>query len=383
MKSILLTGADIALPGEIRQTSLLIRGDRIAEISDHPSNGDQTISIPGTTIFPGFIDIHNHGAVGVDINNATAEELIKAARFFARNGVTGWLPTVVPDSDDSYQRTISQIDKVMSVQSELPVAQILGIHYEGVYANGKMCGALRSEYFKHFDKAADEIALPQLIKGIHLTTLAPEIKNGIPLIKTLRKNGWIVSIGHTNAAVETLEAASDAGANHFTHMFNAMTGIHHREIGVAGWALLSDKCTFDIIADGTHVDPRVLRLAVESKSPGSVSLISDSIAPTGLGDGEYKVWDEEISVSKGRTQNSGGNIAGSVITILDSIQLMRALGFSDCDISLMTARNPARLLKIEDQVGSLEAGKTANLTAVSSKGEVLLTIINGEIAFQA
>ena len=185
----------------------------------------------------------------------------KVGKFLASKGVTAWLPTFVPDADENYRKVIAAIDEVMETQNDEPIAQIVGVHYEGVFANQKMCGALRPEFFKTF-KNGDEISeLPKLKRGVHLTTLAPEIENGIELIKELTKQNWIVSIGHTNADFETLEAAFDAGAKQITHLFNAMTGVHHREIGVAGWALTKKEVSCELIADGVHVAPPMLKFA--------------------------------------------------------------------------------------------------------------------------
>ena len=244
-------------------------------------------------------------------------------------------------------RVISAIDKLMTIQSEHPVAQAVGVHYEGVFANEKMCGALRPQFFKRF--TGREVAeLPRLRTGVHMTTFAPEVEGGIELTRELVRQGWIASIGHTRADVATLQSAFDAGARHVTHFFNAMTGMHHRDVGVVGWALANHDVTFDIIADGIHVHPIDARACEsESRLPKRFRLISDSVAPTGLGDGEFEIWGETVQVDKGRTQNARGSIAGSVITMLDAVRRMRSLGFSEGDVSMMGSRNPARLLGID------------------------------------
>lgn len=209
-----------------------------------------------------------------------------------------------------------------------------------------------------------------------MTTLAPEIEGGIELIEQLVAEGWIVSIGHTSADADTLDRAFAAGARHMTHFFNAMTGLHHRDIGVAGWGLATQDVTFDIIADGIHVDPRMLAMACRAKTPEKVSLISDSVAPTGLGDGDYELWGETVSVVNGRTKNQRGSIAGSVSTMLDAFRSMRKLGFSDDDIAQMTSANPARLLGLDDR-GLIQPGKRADLAALNAQGEIVFTIIGG------
>lgn len=331
-----------------------------------------------TYLMPGYVDIHNHGAVGVDVNSASANDLLKVSGFLAANGVSAWMPTLVPDSESNYKRSIVEIDAAMELQTDRPIAQIVGVHYEGVFANEAMCGALRPEYFRNGYDAGSEQILPKLSNGIHLTTLAPEIAGGIDLIKRLVADGWIVSIGHTKAGVATLDAAFEAGARHLTHFFNAMTGIHHREIGVAGWGLTTNGATFDIIADGIHVEPRLLGLACRAKGVDSASLISDSVAPTGLGDGEYELWDEVISVVDGKTRNERGSIAGSVCTMADCVATMILQGFSLDDISKMASGNPSKLLGIDAIHGSIEIGKRADIVEIDRNGKVISVVIGGE-----
>lgn len=335
--------------------------------------------LEGVTVFAGFVDVHNHGAVGVDVNSADAEGLMKVGAYLATRGVTSWMPTLVPDSDENYRRVIREIDRLMEMQAGEPVAQAVGVHYEGVFANEKMCGALRPEFFKSGQLVVGGWQLPMLRRGVHMTTLAPEVDGGIELIAELVRQGWLVSIGHTRADAATLDAAFAGGARHMTHFFNAMTAIHHRDIGVAGWGLANPDVTFDIIADGVHVDPRMLRFACRAKSPEKVSLISDSVAPTGLGDGDFELWGETIKVVNGRTQNERGSIAGSVITMLDSVQMMRSLGFTDTEVAAMATSNPAKLLGIERSVGSIEKGKFADLVAIDREGRVVLTMVRGQI----
>lgn len=377
---ILLRNAEAILPsGAIERKDVLIENGRIAEIAPIQKTDAKIIDLNNLQLFAGFIDIHNHGAIGVDVNAGNVADLRRVSEFLASRGVTAWLPTFVPDIDENYQKVIKAIDELMETQRDEPIAQIIGVHYEGVFANEKMCGALRPRFFKTF-KNGDEInSLPRLKNGVHLTTLAPEIENGIELIKELRKQNWIVSIGHTKADLPILDQAFDAGAKHLTHFFNAMTGLHHRSVGVVGWALMKEEMTFDIIADGVHVHPQILKFGVENKGADKVCLISDSVAPTGLGDGDFQLWGEKISVAGGRTQNERGSIAGSVITMLDAVKLMLELGFTKKEVSQTASANPARLLGIEKTRGTIEAGKRADLVALDERGNVKLTVIGGKI----
>jgi len=348
-------------------------------IEGEPVGENGSLDLRGLRMLPGFIDVHNHGGVGIDVNEANVDGLLKIATFLATRGVTAWMPTLVPDSDENYRRVIDAIDELMILQTDKAVAQAVGVHYEGVFASEQMCGALRPEYFKSGRDLSVIGQLPRLKQGIHMTTLAPEIEGGIAVVGELVRQGWIVSIGHTKADTATLDAALAAGARHMTHFFNAMTGVHHREVGVAGWGLTNPEVTFDIIADGIHVHPKMLDLACRAKGTDKVSLISDSVAPTGLGDGEFELWGETISVVNGKTRNERGSIAGSVITMHDAVRQMRSIGFSDEEVATMASTNPARLLGLEATRGSVEVGKRADLVAIDQHGSIKFTMVGGRL----
>ena len=378
MGMLILKGAGGAGERADRVVDILIENGRIEAIgAEGVFRGGELVDCGGLTILPGYIDVHNHGAVGVDVNEGDVDRLVAVGEFLARNGVTAWVPTLVPDSDENYARVIDVIDRLMEVQEFYPIAQAVGVHYEGVFANEKMCGALRPQYFKRFT-GSEVASLPRLKKGVHMTTFAPEVEGGVELAAELTRQGWIVSIGHTRAEVETLDRAFDAGARHVTHFFNAMSGIHHRDVGVAGWALAKNGLTFDIIADGIHVHPRMLELACRTKTPEHSLLISDSVAPTGQGDGEFDLWGERIAVEGGRTRNERGSIAGSVISMNDAVKLMRSLGFTNAEIGKMASENPARLLGLNDR-GAIEVGKRADVVGIDESGEIRLVMIGGKM----
>jgi len=387
MKTLLLKNATAISPTQkTKNLSILIENGRIIEVSPEGKNlkADEEIGLSNATLFAGFIDIHIHGAVGVDANEADADGLHKVARFLARSGVTAWLPTLVPDSEENYLRAIEAIDELMTTQHERePAARILGVHYEGPFVNQAQCGALRPKFFKTFARGDELKTLPRLknLNAAHLITLAPEIEGGVELVGELVKQGWIVSIGHTRATVDVLDRAREAGAQHMTHFMNAMSPLHHRAPGPIGWGLVNDDVTCDVIADGVHVDPLMLKLLLRAKSSARVSLISDAVAPAGLGDGEYKIWGETISVINGRTSNERGSIAGSVITMRDAVRLMLSLGVAAEDVARMAASNPSRLLDIDQDSGSIEEGKRADLTALDDEGNVRLTLVGGRVAF--
>jgi N-acetylglucosamine-6-phosphate deacetylase len=213
-----------------------------------------------------------------------------------------------------------------------------------------------------------------------MITLAPEVNGGIELVRELKKRGWVISIGHTRADVKVLDAACDAGAHHMTHFMNAMAPLHHRSPGPIAWGLSRDDVTFDCVADGVHLDPFMLRLLLKVKGAAGISLISDAIAAAGKGDGDYQIWGETISVKNGRTSNASGNIAGSVISMLDAVRLLHSLGVSYVDLARMASTNPAELLGLENVCGSIEPGKRADLVALDNEHNPILTMVDGNIS---
>jgi N-acetylglucosamine-6-phosphate deacetylase len=384
-RPLLLQNASIVLPDRILNSgSLLVQGQAIEKIyeADASNIPEQCLVIDlfDCRLLPGFIDLHIHGAAGVDTMTASATQLYEVSRFLAARGVTAWLPTLVPGSLEEYTNAIRAIDQVISGGANL-AARVLGVHYEGPFVNLAQCGALHREHFRNYNHPSDLSELPVLTtpSARMMTTLAPEIEGGIELIQQLERLGWIVSIGHTRADIDTLDRAFAAGARHMTHFMNAMSPLHHREPGPIGWGLSRDDVTCDIIADGIHLDPYVLKLLLKVKGSQGLNLISDAIAATGQGDGDYQIWGETITVKDGRTSNSHGSIAGSVITMLDAVRLLRSLGVSDVELSRMTSLNPARLLKVDPECGSIEEGKRADLVVIDARGNVQATVVGGEI----
>src|SRR5258706_6111436 len=399
-KQLLLRGARIISHDRmINSGAILIESGRIAQVFDSEAEElpavDSVFDLEGLTLFPGFIDVHIHGANGVDTSSAKAADLRRVPDFLARQGVTAWLPTLVPSTIEQYEHAIDAIAGLIeepesesppaainadetSVLPERP-ARVIGVHYEGPFVNSEQCGALHREHFRTFKAVADLDSLPTIQHegAVHLMTLAPEIEGGIDLIKELRRRGWIVSIGHTRANVEVLDQALQAGARQTTQLMNAMTPLHHRAPGPVGWGLIHDEVTCDMIADGVHLDPSILKLILRSKTAERISLISDAVSPTGLGDGEYQIWGETIRVENRRTQNARGSIAGSVITMLDAVRMMLSLGAPESAVARMASLNPASLLGISDECGSIQEGKRADLVALDKEGNVRLTAVGG------
>jgi len=392
----LLRNVRAVLPARVSEKiNLLIQDGLIRHIFDsrahNPSTADSTLDLEGLTLYPGFIDVHIHGADGVDTMEAGAHDLARMSHFLVTQGVTGWLPTLVPAPGANYSSSVSAIDDARMVQVQVETlgskrgARILGVHYEGPFVNSAQCGALRVKYFKTYSSLGDldELPLPRARDAARMITLAPEVEGGVELVRELKRRGWIVSIGHTRAGFELLDQAFEAGARHMTHFMNAMAPLHHRSPGPVAWGLSREEVTCDVIADSIHLDPYILRLLLKLKGAERLTLISDAIAAAGQGDGVYGIWGEKITVKGGRTSNAHGSIAGSVITMHDAWRFMQSLGASEVGLARMTATNPARLLGIDGDYGSIEEGKRADLVALDEEGKIVLTMIGGAIVFDA
>src|ERR1044072_202786 len=388
--SILLRGGRFVLPERLLDGGAVqISGGRIARIFENLEARPprETIALSVLTVFPGFIDLHIHGAAGIDVMTCGADGLLHISEHLARHGTTSWMPTLVPAHDAEYAEAVSAIEDAIRLQAkdENKQSRILGVHYEGPFVNNEQCGALHREHFRTF-KSEDELtSLPQVAAEdvVHVMTVAPEIEGGIDLVSELHRRGWIVSLGHTRGTPEVLDRARAAGARHMTHFMNAMSPLHHRAPGPIGWGLLNEDVTVDLIADGVHIDPMMLKILLRCVTPARMTLISDAIAAAGQGDGDYEIWGETISVKDGRTQNARGSIAGSVITVLEAVRMMLSLGASECDTGRMASLNPARLLKVDHDCGSIEEGKRADLVALDDQGIVRLALVVGRVALGA
>lgn len=375
-RKLLLRDAKIVLANRIIEDgTILIEDDRIAAISENQTDADaEILSLGGLTVLPGFIDVHNHGAVGVDVMGASADGLAEVSAYLATQGVTGWLATLVPGSDQNYASVSAAVGRAMN---DSQGARVLGIHYEGPFVNTAQCGALHTEYFKTYSdpKVLDSLPVPE--NAVCMTTMAPEVEGGVELVRELKRRGWVVSIGHTRADLQVLDDACAAGARHMTHFMNAMAPLHHRSPGPIAWGLSREDVTVDLIADGVHIHPFMLQLLMKTKGANSISLISDAIAAAGKGDGEYQIWGETITVKNGRTANAAGSIAGSVISMLDAVRLLHSLGVSYVDLATMASSNPAKLLGVDKDCGSIDAGKRADLVALDHDDNVKLTLVGG------
>jgi N-acetylglucosamine-6-phosphate deacetylase len=334
-------------------------------------------------VVPGFIDVHIHGAAGADTMDATIEAIETMAKALPAEGTTSFLATTITQKHESIENALKNAAHYQKGHNDSGKAEVLGVHLEGPFINKKRAGAQPKEYiidpdielFKHWQELADG--------SIKLVTVAPELENGTNFIQYLHETGVSASIGHTDAVYEEMEKAVQAGAKQVTHLFNGMRGIHHREPGVAGSALIFKELMVELIADGIHVRPEVMKLVINAKGPEGMILITDAMRAKCLKNGVYDLGGQDVSVAEGKALLADGTLAGSILKMNDSIKnILNAAEIPISDAVQMASVNPAKQLNLYDRKGSISVGKDADITILSNEYQVELTFCRGEIAYK-
>jgi len=354
----------------INQGYVVVEGQKISGIFDPTDrcqeDGVKFIDYGDAYIAPGFIDLHLHGALGKDVMDGQEESMRTIAEHQIQNGVTGFLGSMMSAPLDSILEAIRVIKN--AAKHPLP-SEILGVHIEGPFVSTKKKGAHSASFIRGMtEKDCERLAeAVERIKSI--LSLAPEAEENMRWIEKLKAEGFVVAVGHTDATYDQALESFTKGVTHATHLYNAMSGFDHREPGVVGAVLDSDEITAELIADGVHVHPAALRLAVARKGPEKICLVTDSMMATGVGNGVYSWGEEEIEVCGNRAVIQGSDIlAGSLLTLNTAIKNM--IGWTDVTINQainMASLNPARVLGLEEKIGSIHVGKLANLVVLDRK----------------
>jgi len=379
---LLLTDCFLYTPEEYGPGEVLLTNGRIAEVARRVKTrqGAEVISLEGAALAPGLIDVHVHGSNGLDTMDGEAEAIAKLSAFFAAHGVTGFLPTTVAAPLPQIKRAMNAVRH--AVDSGLPGAQVLGVHLEGPFFNRQRAGAQPVDWC--VDPTED--ALQRLLTTgeglIRMMSLSPELPGALAAIEILTRHGIVASLGHTDANYAQAQAAFTAGARHVTHLFNAMSPLHHREPGVIGATLTTDGVMVQIIADGLHLHPATLALVVRCKGVDEVLLITDAIAGAGLPDGEYALGPQRVIVRNGEARTPAGNLAGSTLTLECAVaNMVRLAGVSLPAALQMASLNPARVLSLEQHKGRLAPGYDADLVALDADFNVRLTVVGGRVVY--
>jgi len=373
---------------EIEDVLLVVEDGRVSDITSRAQtevrSSSKVLDFGDAVLAPGFFDIHMHGGAGVDVMRASPSDLPRLGTFLTRHGVTGYLPTTVAAPlDSTYQALARLADAIEAAQANTAAnngslqARPLGIHLEGPFLSHKRRGVhppenLLAPTIKIFDD------LWQAARGhVRMITIAPEIPGAMEVISEAAKRGVCVSIGHSDADMPTARNAVAAGALHATHTFNAMRPLDHRDPGILGEVLSDDRMSADLIADGIHVSPAVVKLFLQAKGSDRAVLITDAISATGMPDGRYQLGPIEVDVKDGKC-TANGSLAGSVLTMDRAVRnVTQFSNWSLREAVRAATLNPAAAVGMSSTWGILAPGAAADFTVLSPAGEVLKTIISG------
>ena len=389
-----ITNARLLSPGDPeRRVTVLAEHGRITRVLDDgtaPPSGVPILDAAGGYVAPGFIDVHVHGGAGSDFMDATPDAIRAVCRFHASGGTTGLLATTAAAPADELRHVLGQIDKAQREPSE--GAAVLGVHMEGPYFAPSKCGChlpdqVRAPRPEEYEPLLD--AHPGLVRWM---TLAPEVPGGLDLIRALAARGAVPSAGHTEADEDLLLEAIDAGLKHATHLYNAMSTITkrgpHRVPGLVETALSHDGLTAEVIADGFHLAPALLKIAARAKGPEKLLLVTDAMRGAGMPDGTYTFGPLNgtlaiVENGVARTPDNTG-FASSTARTCDLVRnMVRLAGCELIDAIRMASTTPAEALGLDHRKGRVREGFDADLVVLDADLRVTATVVAGELVYAA
>ena len=378
----------------LENPEVTIEDGRIASIVSRPAGArlgqalTGVFAYPEATLAPAFLDVHIHGAAGHDVMEATPEALNAVGGFLATRGTGSFLATTVTAPLDATLRAVAGLARLIEKPQLIedhnnngrPTAKPVGIHLEGPFLSHAKCGVQPVEHMLAPDIGVFDRLFEAAEGRVRLMTLAPELPGAVELTAHATARGVRVSLGHSNATAAETRAAIDAGAISATHTFNAMRPLDHREPGILGVVLTTGSVYAELICDGIHTAPELVRLWYLAKGSERGILVTDAMSATGMPDGEYQLGGFPVQVAKGRAM-ARGVLAGSVLTL--DRALMNFVEYTgvavDEALRLLTV-NPATMTGFDGEAGSLEVGRTANLVAVDTAGRLVAAVLGGRLA---
>lgn len=363
------TGEDTIESGYIRFEDTILEVNSMADYQENPA--DETIDANGQSIVPGFIDVHSHGGYGIDNMDANPELINVMTKKMLAEGITSYFPTTMTQSDENIEKSLAGI--AVSAESN-PMIQ--GIHLEGPFVSPAYKGAQPEQFMRKAD--AETMKRWNEISGgnLRLVTYAPEMGDVSDFETYCVENNIVLSAGHSGATYEQL---MDSKVSHVTHLFNGQLGLHHREIGVAGFALLEDDVYAEMIVDGFHITPAMVKLAYKTKGADNILLITDSMRAKGQTEGESELGGQKVFVKDKQARLENGALAGSVLTFIDAFK--NILEFTGCSIEeavKMSSVNQAREFGLTNK-GQLKVGLDADIVILDETLNVHKTILGGKI----
>lgn len=381
MQTILHGGTLLTPDQTLVDHSLIIDGETILDVaprSSVPLHADEIIDVSGLFVVPGFIDVHVHGAVGFDTMDSTSEAILAMGDYFASHGVTAFLPTTVTAS---VRDTQAAIINVASTPPSSTGAQHLGVHLEGPYVSHEFRGAQPPQHLRAADP--DEYNAWLESRQVRLITVAPEVEGVPDLISAGRKTGVEFALGHTSATYEQVLSAVERGLRQATHTFNGMAGLNHRSPGAVGAVLSDDHIWAQIIVDGVHVHPAVVKLLIKAKGIDRTIVITDAIRASGMIDGDYALGDQMVHVKDGIARTEAGGLAGSTLTMDQALRnVMEFANLSLTEALPMLTRVPAASIGVENHKGFLSPGFDADIVILDQSYRIRMTIVMGKVVYR-
>ncbi len=341
----------------------------------------EVIDARGNYLAPGFIDLHVHGGGGDDFNDDDGRKTVKIVNFLARFGTTSVLPTIATPSRTHLLETVARIASLC--KSRKVGDRVLGINLEGPYISIGKRGAQPLRFIRNPSKTEVAELLEAADGAIKIMTVAPEVRGAISLIKLLKRSGVIPAIGHTIADYDTTRSAIRAGLSYVTHIFNSYPPLHHRQPGAIGAILESDRLNVEILCDGVHLSPVIVRLIARLKPLEKLLLVTDGIAVLGRRVKKFTMGGREVIVDKNEARLPDGTLVGSMVPMNHALNnFMRFTGCPLPDALFLATANPARLLGLEDRKGDIRHGMDADLVIMDKHCMVKRTIIAGETVYR-
>jgi N-acetylglucosamine-6-phosphate deacetylase len=361
MRTIALRGRIVTDHEVWPEGTVLLEGSSIAKVSREPLNADEVHEYPGFFVAPGFVDLQVNGSFGVDVASEPGRVPELSKKLLA-TGTTSYLPTLISSPLTLYRETLPILARL--AREGMPGgAEPLGVHLEGPFINVDMKGAHLAEHV-----VSPEVSLLHELLDlgpVRMLTLAPELEGAAELARTADRRGVVVSAGHSNATFELAYRAFAGEVAGVTHLFNAMSPLHHREPGLPGAAFAHPRVACGIIADGRHVHPEVVALTFRALGPDRIYLVTDAIAATGMEPGEYPLATRRVYLEGGVPKLEDGTLAGSILTMDEALR--NVLAFTSCTVPeavRMVSATPARLVGVGGRKGRLASGYDADVTVL-------------------
>ena len=380
MRTVALRGRVVTDHEVWPEGTVLLEGSSIAEVSREPLDADEVHEYPGCFVALGFVDLQVNGSFGVDVASEPGR-VPELSRKLLATGTTSYLPTLISSPLTLYREALPILAR-LAREGALDGAEVLGVHLEGPFIDADKKGAHPADHVV----PADVNLLDELLDlgPVRMLALAPELEGAAELARTAAGRGVVVCAGHSNATFELAYEAFEREVAGVTHLFNAMSPLHHREPGLPGAAFAHPRVACGIIADGRHVHPEVVALTFRALGPDWLYLVTDAIAATGMGPGEYPLATRRVYLEEGVPKLEDGTLAGSIFTMDEALR--NVLAFTGCTVPeavRMAAATPARLIGEGGRKGRLASGYDADVTVLSSEFSVEAVYKSGSRIYPA